>query len=331
MRAVRWAMVGMLGLWVGTLVGCGRPAPVEDGSPARVFRVAVIPKGSSHDFWFSVRAGAEKADAELDDLEITWKGPVSEGDTADQIQIVESFIANAYDGICLAPLDAVALRKQVDQAQANNIPVVIFDSALADQRGIVSYVATNNERGGRVAGEYLAKLLEGRGNVILMRYNLNSQSTEERERGFLEALAGFPEIKLLESEKHAGPDEAGAIALGEQLVANYGSEMQGIFCPNQSTASGMLTVLRRANLAGKVKFVGFDAGENIAQGIAKGEMQGTVLQDPVKMGYEAVRTIYDHLHGRRVADRVEISETLATTENAQDEDVRKLLDPPTSQ
>lgn len=327
-REFRWC-VGVVLVLALLLGGCNRGATPGEGQPARPLKIAVIPKGSSHDFWFSVRAGAEKADAEFEDLEIVWKGPVTEGDTGDQIRIVEDFIPTV-DGICLAPLDAVALRKPVDQALANNVPVLIFDSALADPQGTISYVATNNYRGGQVAGEYLAQLLEGKGHVILMRYAINSQSTEEREQGFLDALAKFPEVSLLSSDKHAGPDEAGAIQLGEQLVASYGSEVNGIFCPNQSTASGMLTVLRRAQLAGKVRFVGFDAGENIAQGIESGEMQGTVLQNPVQMGYEAVKTMYEHLQGRKVADRIEIAETLATKDNAAEPAVHALLYPPAS-
>lgn len=312
----------LLGLAILLIVmaGCGSPGPKK-------LRIAVIPKGTSHDFWYSVRAGVERAAAELPDVAVTWKGPVSEGDTADQIRIVEGFIADGFDGICLAPLDAVALRKPVEQALANGIAVVIFDSGLEDPSGIVSYVATNNYRGGERAGEYLAELLDGKGRVILMRYALNSQSTEDREAGFLSSLAAHPEIELLSADKYAGPDESGAIQLAENLLANYGDQVDGIFCPNQSTASGMLISLGRAGLAGKVKFVGFDSGENLAQGLARGDMHGAVLQDPVQMGYDTVRVMYEHLTGQEVAPRIETQEALATTENLNDPRIHALLYP----
>lgn len=299
---------------------------------AKKLRIAVVPKGTSHDFWYSVRAGAEQADGEFDDVEITWKGPLGEGDTTEQIKIVENFIADGYDGICLAPLDAVALRKPVDQAIKAGIPVLIFDSGLADPTGTVSYVATNNHRGGTRAGEYLAELLGGKGKIILMRYDINSQSTQEREAGFLEALGKFPEITLLSSDKYGGPDESKAVALGENLLENFGEQVNGIFCPNQSTASGMLTVLQRdpRGLAGKVKFVGFDAGDNIAAGLKAGQLHGTILQDPVTMGYDAVRVLRDKLQGKDVPARVETAETLATTENCEQPEIKKLLFPEVS-
>ncbi|MBX7169155.1 MAG: substrate-binding domain-containing protein [Pirellulales bacterium] len=323
-----------LGLALGAL-GCNGSAGEvgNDGSSkaARTFRIAVIPKGTSHDFWYSVRAGAEAADHDLAEVEITWKGPLGEGDTAEQIKMVESFIANGYDGICLAPLDAVALRKPVDQALAAGIPVLIFDSGLADQSGIVSYVATNNQRGGQRAGEYMAELLGGKGRVILMRYDLNSQSTEQREAGFLEALAKFPDIKLISQDKYGGPDESKAVALSENLLATYGDQVDGIFCPNQSTASGMLTVLRRdpRGLAGKVKFIGFDAGENLADGLKTGHMHATVLQDPVKMGYDSVKVMYEKLSGQQVPERVETEEALATSQNYDQPEIKRLLFPET--
>jgi ribose transport system substrate-binding protein len=325
--ALSLCLIVAVGL-LASLVGCSSSnSGGGAASTGRKFRVAVIPKGTSHDFWYSVHAGAKQADDEYDDLEITWKGPASEGDIGEQIKMVESFLADGYDGICLAPLDARAMRKPVDQVLAAKVPVVIFDSGLDDASGIVSYVATNNYRGGQRAGEHLAKLLDGRGYVILMRYDLNSRSTEEREQGFLDALAKFPDIKFLERDKYAGPNESDAIALAENLLSVHGQQVNGIFCANQSTTSGMLTVLRRANLAGKVKFIGFDAGENIAQGIQKGEVHGTILQDPVRMGYDAVRAMHDHLLGKKVDERIETQEALATPENCQEPAIRALLYP----
>jgi ribose transport system substrate-binding protein len=303
--------------------GCGG----DKASSPRVYRVAVIPKGTSHDFWYSVHAGAKQADEAFDDLAITWKGPATEGDTSEQIKMVENFLVDGYDGVCLAPLDAIALRPAVERALEQKTPVVIFDSALANAAGISSYVATNNYRGGERAGEYLAQLLGGKGKIILLRYALNSESTEQREQGFLDAIAKHPEITFLSNDKHAGPTEGEAIRVAENLLSNYGSEVQGIFCPNQSSTSGMLNALRSAGLAGKVKFVGFDAGENIAQAVEKGEINGTVLQDPVKMGYEAVRVMRQILRGEPVAEKIEIPETLATTENCREPAMRALLYP----
>lgn len=313
--------------WLATLAGCQQHGGPAGAAPQRKFRIAVIPKGTSHDFWNSVHAGVLKAAAELPDVEVTWKGPVSEGNDRDQIQIVEQFIANDYDGICLAPLNAVSLRKPVDTAMQHGVPVVIFDSGLADMRGVVSYVATNNYRGGQRAGEELARLLQGKGKYILVRYDVGSQSTEDRERGFLDALAHHPQIVPLSNDKHAGPNESGAISLAENLLVTHKEKVDGIFCPNQSTTSGVLTVLQRFGLAGQVKFIGFDAGENLVAALEKNQLHGIVLQDPVRMGYDAVHVMVEHLRGREVPNRVETEEALATPQNLDDPRIHSLLHP----
>lgn len=310
-------------------VGCGSggagSGSAGGGGPKK-FRIAVIPKGASHEFWKSVEAGARKADAEFDDVEVTWKGPLSEGDEADQIATVEGFVADGYDGICVAPLDAISLRAPIDLALQQGIQVLLFDSALKDDKDIVSYVATNNFHGGQMAGEELARLLDGKGEILLMKYALNSESTEQREAGFKEAIAKHPDIKIV-FEDYANAGEDRAIKLGELMMANYGDVVDGIFCPNESTAAGMLTVLRNAKKAGQVKLVGFDAGAKLIDGLEKGDLHATVLQDPVRMGYESVKLMRDKLLGKEVAKRVETGELLATTENCHDPEVRKLLEP----
>jgi len=322
-------------VWIVALTavtGCGDSGSGDKGGSGGngPFRIAVIPKGTLHEFWKSVEAGARNADAEFDDVTVTWKGPVSEGNSDQQIEITEGFIADGYDGICLAPSDAVAMRKPVDQALEYDVPVVVLDSALADDRGIVSYVATNNYRGGQLAGRYLAELLGQQGKVIIMLYQINSESTEQRERGFLETMAEYPNIELLSQNEYGGPGEDKAIDVGENLLSNFGDEVDGIFCPNESTASGMLTALRRdpRGLAGKVKFVGFDASDNLVDGLKSGHLHGTILQDPVQIGYESVRVMRDHLLGKSdLPERLETREHLARFDALDDPVTVQLLYP----
>jgi len=317
-----------------TALGCGdssssdRAASASGDSAAKKLRIAVIPKGASHEFWKSVEAGARAAEKEFGDVEVAWKGPLSESDLGDQINLVDGFAADGVDGICIAPLDANALRKPLDQAMKSGIQVLIFDSALADSTGTISYVATNNYHGGEMAGEELARLVGGTGNIALMRYALASESTEQREAGFLKALEKHPDIKVI-FDDYAGAGEDRAIALGEQILSNHGDNLDGIFCPNESTAAGMLTVLRRdpRGLAGKVKLVGFDAGAKLIDGLEKGDLHATVLQDPFKMGYESVKLMRDKLQGREVPPRLETGELLATVDNCREPNVRKLLEP----
>ena len=117
-----------------------------------------------------------------------WKGPIREDDREQQIQVVEGFLSQGVSGIVLAPLDSKALVRPVEEAKAANIPTVIFDSGL-DSKNIVSYVATDNEKGGQLAAEHLGKILGGKGKVLMLRYQEGSASTELREKGFLEGIA----------------------------------------------------------------------------------------------------------------------------------------------
>jgi ribose transport system substrate-binding protein len=311
-------------------LGCNRSdSSGEQAGGEGVWRIAVIPKGTSHDFWNNVEAGALQADREFEDVTITWKGPLTEEQASEQIKTVDNFIVNGYDGICLAPLDANALRGPVERAMAQGIPVVIFDSALKNDEGIVSYVASDNRRGGELAGEYLAELLGGKGNVILLRYQINSESTEQREAGFMEVLGKFPEIKVISDNLYGGPDEAAAIEKSTNLLQNFGDEVDGIFCPNESTTSGMLIELRRnkPDRIGQIKFVGFDAGENLIGGLQAGHLHGTVLQDPVQMGYEAVRVMREHLSGRKVEARIPTRLHVARSDALDDPVTVELLRP----
>jgi ABC-type sugar transport system substrate-binding protein len=132
----------------------------EEPVPANPkYRIAVIPKGTTHEYWKSVHAGASQAAQEEGNVEILWKGPLQENDTDGQINVVQEFITKKVDGIVLAPLDSQALITPVKDAQQQGIPTVIFDSALGDEGPIVSYVATDNYLGGALAARRLAEVL----------------------------------------------------------------------------------------------------------------------------------------------------------------------------
>jgi ribose transport system substrate-binding protein len=134
----------------------------DDGEPLAnpEYRIAVIPKGTTHEFWDAVHAGASQAAQDAGNVEIFWKGPLQENDTEGQINVVQDFITKGVDGIVLAPLDSQALIAPVKDAQQRGIPTVIFDSGLGDESIIVSYVATDNYLGGAFAARRLAAVLE---------------------------------------------------------------------------------------------------------------------------------------------------------------------------
>jgi ribose transport system substrate-binding protein len=304
-------------------------APSTNAGTAAGHRtIAVIPKGTTHVFWKSVEAGAKKAGSELG-VTINWQGPLKEDDRGQQIGLVEQFISNNVNGIVLAPLDATALQEPVAAANAKHIPVVIFDSPLNGEAGkdFVSLVATDNRKGGQIGGEELARLLNGKGKVVLLRYGVGSASTEAREAGFLDAMAKHPDIQIIEKDRYAGATVGEAQQTAENLLDKL-KQADGIFASNESATQGMLNVVVANGLAGKVKFVGFDTSPSLVDALKNGQLQALVAQNPRKMGYLAVKTMVDHLDGKQVPTSVDTGCALVTKENLDTPDIKALLQAP---
>jgi len=313
------------------LSACALAVPtVRTLGAAPRYSIAVVPMGTTHEYWKMIHAGARKAEAELraagTPVEIIWKGPLREDDRDQQVQVVENFIGRQVSGIVLAPLDQRALAAPVEQAVKAGIPVVIVDSGLKSSAPI-SFIATNNYAGGQLAARRLGELLGGRGNVILLRVQVGSGSCEAREAGFLDELAAkFPDIKMISSNQHGGATRETALAASQNLLNRFGGKVDGIFTPNESTMAGMLLALANAGLGqGKVKLVGFANSETYAAAIRRGDLQGLVLQDPVKMGYLGVKSIVEVLNGRKVPAVVDTGVKLATAENLADPEIAALL------
>ena len=310
---------------VMALAACGSGAKKDE---ARL-RIAVIPKGTTHEFWKAVHAGAIKAGDEMG-VTVEWKGPLQESDREEQIKVVENFVTRGVSGIALAPLDDKALVQSVAEAVRAKIPVVIFDSDLQSDQ-YASFVATDNFNGGHLAGEELAKRLGGKGKLVLLRYAVGSASTTKREEGFLAAVAKYPGLKVVSSNQYAGATTETAFQASENiLVANKsaaGLAIDGIFCPNESSTFGMLRALVDGGHSGKVHLIGFDSSPKFIEAITAGQMDGMVLQNPGNMGYLAVKTLVQHLRGQPVRRRIDTGATLVTKENLADPAIAELVRP----
>ena len=314
----------VLGALVGALVpGCGTP------SSDRI-NIAVIPKGTSHAFWQSVHAGARRAAQELN-VDIAWRGPLREDDRDSQVSEVENAVARRVSGIALAPLDEVALVAPVASAQRSGVPVVIFDSGLKGGE-IVSFVATDNDKGGELAGEHLGKVLGGKGKVILMRYAEGHDSTRRREDGFLRGLAPHAGIQILSSNQHVGADVEGAYKRAEALLTQYKANdgtlgVDGVFAPNESSAFAVMRVLQDNGWDKRVKFIGFDASEGLLAGLRGGAIEALIVQDPVRMGYLSIVTMVKHLRGEKVDSRIDTGVHLVTRDILDRPDIKQLVQP----
>lgn len=306
-----------------SLIACSTSTTPSDDS----LSIAVIPMGTTHEYWKSIHAGAIKASRELD-VKIVWKGPQREDDRSQQIAVVEDMISLGVDGIVIAPLDRTGLRKPVAEAKQAGIPTVVIDSGLEGDEHI-SLVATDNRKGGVLGAQRLAEILDGQGKIILIRAMVGTQSTTDREEGFLEEISKYPDIEILSDNQYGGATTETAYQLGENLLNRF-PEVNGIFCPNEPTTFGMLRALTDAGRAGKTKFVGFDSSEKMITALRERHLYGLVLQNPFLMGQMGVETIVNHLRhpGKRPPQRIDTGVSVATPENMDHPEVLSLLRPP---
>jgi ribose transport system substrate-binding protein len=336
----RWGLLGLL-IVLGLAAGCG------GGGAKAKYRVAVIPKGMSHEFWQSIRRGADRAAADLEAqglrIQVQWDGPLTEDDTNAQVNILQKHTATGVSGIVLAPQHSRTMILPVEQAVQANIPVVIIDSGLDKPDLYIKYVATDNYNGGKLAAERLLKVLKDAGKsaprLILLRYAPGSESTEKREQGFLDHLdsviaqqkaANQPTITLVSSDKYAGPTAETAANVASPLLSRFEGEVDGIFAPNESSATGVLNSLRSRNLQRQIKLVGFDSSEPLVKAVKEGDVDGLIVQDPYRMGYLGVWVLVQYLEGYDVAaDGKDLStgEYVLTKENADEQATRELFDP----
>ncbi len=294
-------------------VGCGGPHRKV---------VGVVPKSTSHIFWVAVERGAKAAARDFN-LELIWNGPPSETDYARQIQIVDSLIARHVDGLVLAATERQALVGPVDRAMAAGIPVAIFDSGL-DSTNYTSFVATNNYAAGRLAAAALGKLLGGRGSVGIVMHVPGSVSTMDRERGFEDALAGdYPNVKIV-ARQYGMSTRARSRDATENILTAH-PDLDGLFASTEPSSSGASLALASRGLAGKVKFVAFDTSDSMVEDLKRGTIHAMVVQDPFKIGYEAVRTIADKLNGKTPPKRIDLDGVLVTRPDLEKPEVRALL------
>jgi len=287
--------------------------------------IGVIPKGLTHVFWQSVKKGAEQAGDELK-VQIKWDGPPNEKDINTQDRIIGDMVNRGVDALVVAPCDKTALVTSMAAAK-KKMPVVVFDSG-SDFKDYDAFVATDNYKGGQLAGEAMVKLLEGKTNVelALIRYGAGSASTLDRERGFIDVLKkARPDVKLYD-EQFAGSTGDEAARLMSNLLQAH-PNITAVYGSNESTTRGALGALEQARKLGDLRFVGFDSSPELVAALDKGQIQALVLQDPEKMGYLSVKAVVAALRGEKVAKEQPIAPTLVTQENKGQPAIQELLRP----
>ena len=287
----------MLSLAIFLWSGCGKSEKeTSTAQKDKKLSIAVIPKGTTHEFWKSIHAGALKAQEETG-VEVIWKGPLKEDDREEQLQIVETFIASKIDAIVLAPLDNRSLVLPVREAKMQNIPTIIIDSDIEGDAH-VSFVATDNYKGGVLGAERIAELMGGKGKLLVLRYQEGSASTTNREAGFLDTIKSkYPDIEIISDNQYAGATTETAYRASENLLNRF-TDIDAIFTPNESSTFGCLRALQDRGLTDTIIFVGFDSSQKLVEALEKGEIKGLVLQNPLKWAISVLNWL-PHISGEK--------------------------------
>jgi len=309
--------------------GGSEPAATEQAaatdSTDADYTIAVVPKGLGHQFWVTVKAGAEAA-GEDSNAQILWNGPAKETEIAKQINILEDMMSRGVDAIVMAACDENALVETIDKAMDQDIPVVTIDSGVKSDRP-VSFIATDNIAGARAAADKLAELIGEQGKVGLIPFVPGAATSEMREQGFKEGIAEYENIELA-SVIHSHSDVAKAMAATEDMLTAH-PDLKGIFAANEAACIGAVNGLKSAGKAGDVKLVAFDASPEQIEFLKEGSVQALIVQNPFRMGYQGVESAINYLEGEDVPGRIDTGVTVVTQDNLDDPEVQKLLNPTT--
>jgi len=258
-------------------------------------------------------------------VDVVWNGPSTETDYARQVQIVDSMIARQVDGLAVAAQDRTTLNASLERAAAAHIPVTVFDSGV-DSKNYLTFLATNNFQAGQMAARKLGALLNGRGTVAMLLHAPGSKSTLDREAGFEEALQKESPGLHIVARQFSMSDRAKAMAAAENFLTAL-PDLDGMFASAEPGSVGAALALKSRGLAGKVKLVAFDAGDDLVLDLKDGSIDALVAQDPFRMGYEAVKTLVDKLHGINPPKVIDLSATVVTKSDLDKPEIKTLLFP----
>jgi ribose transport system substrate-binding protein len=288
------------------LTGCGN-GQVENpgdqgGGGGGNKRLALVPGVQNEPFYISMRCGAEEQ-AKSAGYTVQTNAP-AKFDATLQEPIVTGLAANKPAALLIAPTDDVAMTEPIKQVKDQGVVVVEVDTALQDTSVAVSTVTSNNEQGGRLAADTLAKLASGKsGTVLVLDTIAGTSTTNARARGFSDELKKYPNLKSGGVEFTQNEPDQAASKVTAALAAK--PDLIGIFATNLNTGEGAATGLRNANKIGQVNLVGFDASPTEVEGLKAGEFQGLIAQDPATIGREGVKQAIAKLEGKDVKRNIE--------------------------
>jgi ribose transport system substrate-binding protein len=260
-----------------------------------------------------VKSGAEEAARAVPGVKLAVLAPEREVNIDQQVGILEDQITRGVSALAVAPAGVSEILPVLDKAKAAGIPVLIVDTDV-NWPAKLSYIGADNRVGGRIAGEYIAKLLGGKGKVAVIRGILGIATHEERLAGFREAIARAPGIECV-AVQPANSERALGMTVMENLLTAH-PDLKAVFATNDQMALGAVEAIAAHNLTGKVQVVGFDATWEAVRAVVAGRLAGDMAGLPEVMGRRAVEEAILAAKGQPVEKQVVITPVLVTKENA---------------
>ncbi|PYT05467.1 MAG: sugar ABC transporter substrate-binding protein [Acidobacteria bacterium] len=279
----------------------------------RKHRIAIVTKALDSEFWQTLKSGAEEAARQHPDIELSVLAPEREINIDQQVSILEDQILKKVSALAVVPGGVAEVTPVLDKAKAAGIPVLIVDNDTP-WPGKLCYIGTDNRVGGKLAGDYLVKVLGGRGKVAIIRGVLGVSSHDDRVAGFQDAIAQAPGIQLVTIQP-ANSERALGLTVMENLLTSH-PDLNAVFATNDQMALGAMEGVAAQHLTGKIFVVGFDAGKEAVRAVKSGAVSAVIAQYPANMGKQAVESAIKAIQGQPVPKIIDTGTALVTKENA---------------
>lgn len=297
---------------------------------AKKFTIALVPGLTTDAFYITMRKGAEEA-AKAVGATLVFQG-APEFNPVQQVPVLDAVIARKPDAILIAPTDKVQLVQPLKKAADAGIPVITVDTFIGSgvyQTGAgdadfpLSYIASDNILGGKIAARALAKAIGDKGKVYVSNVKPGISTTDQREQGFREEMKNHPGITVLDTQFN--DDDANKAASQLQSVFARNSDLAGVFGANLFSALGAANGVQQAGQTGKVRVVAFDAPTSIVGNLKSGLVDIAIAQHPAEIGYFGVIAAYAHLTGQSLPTAIGTGFTVMDKSNIDDPKVARFV------
>ena len=276
--------------------------------------IALVTKAMDSEFWLSVADGAKAGAAERPGVKLTIVAPDREINVDQQVSILEDQVRRGVKALVVSPAGSAQVMSALELASSRGIPVVLVDTDAPFAKK-VTYIGTDNRRGGQLAAKCLVDRLAGKGEVALISGVPGNESQDARAQGFIDAVAQVPGMRLV-AQQPANSERSLGLTVMENILTAH-PDVKGVFATNDQMALGAMEALDARGLRGRIAIVGFDATKEAVQATVDGKLAGSVAQNPRAMGQKGVEAALAALAGRPVEKRIDTGTELVTKENAE--------------